>query len=189
MSIGTAWTTEEDELIVKMVRDGMTMAQIAAMFPGRSRNAVIGRYRRIREARGEPTNSTGVVRVRRSFLDRISNDADRISPQLLRNTTPKRRCEPRRAMPKVAKVGVGFLLPALPGPSRGSAVGILDVTGCRWPVGEDVNVAGRHTFCNAETDGSPYCAHHHERLKQKPVPKSERTYFRMPISLIRAGAA
>lgn len=183
------WTKEHDEIIVKMVIDGHTMAEIACKFPGRSRNAVIGRYRRIREAKGVSTNSTGAVRVRRSFLETVSNDADRISPQLLRNTTPKRACEPKRAMPKVAKVGVGFLLPSLPELSRGPAVGILEVTGCKWPVGEDANVAGRHTFCNSETDGSPYCAHHHERLKQKPVPKAERTYFRTPIALIRAGAA
>lgn len=182
---GTTWTEEEDQIITKMVYGGKSMAQIAAMLPGRSRNAVIGRYRRIREARGEPTSST----PRRAILETVSDDADRISPQLLRNTTPKRVCEPRRAMPKVAKVGVGFLLPALPARSSSPAVGILDVTGCRWPVGEDVSVAGRHTFCNSETDGSSYCAHHHELYKQKPVPKSEVKYFRLPIPLVRAGAA
>lgn len=39
--------------------------------------------------------------------------------------------------------------------------GILDVTGCKWPLEFDPTIVGGHAFCNAETrDGAPYCATH-----------------------------
>ena len=51
-----------------------------------------------------------------------------------------------------------------PRPSTGR-VSVVDVTECRWPVGEE---NGRYHFCNATRDvGSSYCPHHREANKRK----------------------
>ena len=181
------WTQEMDDQLRKLAIDGWSMSQIAAQLGnGLSRNACIGRWHRLK-------TKDGTLRLpskpHSRILETVSDGVARISPQLLRNTTPKRRCEPQRPMPKVAKVGLGFLLPALPEPPRGPAVGILDVTGCKWAVGEDASVPGRHTFCNSETDSSPYCAYHRAIYVQKPTPKEQVKRYRTPGALVRAGLA
>lgn len=39
--------------------------------------------------------------------------------------------------------------------------GIVDVTGCRWPVETDWAVIGGYLFCNAHRENpKPYCDHH-----------------------------
>ena len=178
------WTPEQDETLKKLLLENYSMSQIGRVI-GCSKNACIGRWHRI-----NPDKSIYLPRAPRRPILETLEDGTRINPQLLRNTTPKRRCEPRRAMPKVAKVGVGFLLPSLPEPSRSSAVGILDVSGCKWAVGEDPAVYGRHTFCNHETDGkSPYCAYHRAVNVRPKVEAAKTERFRTPISLIRAGVA
>ena len=178
------WTPDQDEILKRMALKGFSMSQIGNALHC-SRNACIGRWHRLKAI---DVNLTLPFKTSR-ILETVE-DPSRISPQLLRNTTPKRRCEPRRAMPKTSKVGVGFLLPALPEPSRGPAIGILDITGCKWAIGEDPKVYGTHTFCNHAVDGnSPYCAYHRQlnvRAKVEPA-KVER--FRTPISLVRAGVA
>jgi hypothetical protein len=48
-----------------------------------------------------------------------------------------------------------------PEPQRGPAVGLLDVTGCKWPVAKDASLIGGHAFCNhPKADGSSYCPYH-----------------------------
>lgn len=179
------WTEEQDAVLKKMALENYSMSQIGTVI-GCSRNACIGRWHRLSNA----DKSLHLPRSPRCPILETFEDGTRINPQLLRNTTPKRRCEPRRAMPKVAKVGVGFLLPSLPEPSKSSAVGILDVAGCKWAVGEDASVPGTHTFCNHETDGkSPYCAYHREVNVRPKVEASKVERFRTPIALMRAGVA
>ena len=150
------WTEEAVEKLVKLVLEGRSMAQIAALLgDGCTRNAAIGKWHRVSASRGLRTPTP-----RRNILEDVG-DSQRINPQLLRNTTPKRRCEPRRAMPKVAKVGVGFLLPSLPKPPQTSTVSIVDVTGCRWPVSDEPHLPGGFGFCNGtQRDGSSYCEAH-----------------------------
>lgn len=152
------WTDETIERLLALVAKGYTFGQIALEL-GCSRNAAIGKFQRVRIARGIHTPTP-----RKTFLERIASDSQRISPELLRHTTPKRAWTPQRPQPKVATVGVGFTLPAIrpaPKPARTSTVGILDVTGCKWAVGEDASIPGRHTFCNDPLkDGSAYCAAH-----------------------------
>lgn len=54
---------------------------------------------------------------------------------------------------------------------RPASCGILDVSGCRWPLEvESPEVIGRKLFCNAvQCDGSPYC---NEHLAQSVAPYS-----------------
>lgn len=178
------WTPEQDAVLKRMALEGYSMSQIG-MALHCSRNACIGRWHRMKVV---DVNLTLPLKTSR-ILETVE-DPNRISPQLLRNTTPKRRCEPKRAFPKPSKVGVGFLLKALPEPSRGPAIGILDVQGCKWPVGEDPKVYGTHTFCNHEPDGnSPYCAYHRRVNARPKVEPAKVERFKAPISLVRAGVA
>lgn len=75
-----------------------------------------------------------------------------------------------RLVPKVAALAIAEPVeeaqPIVPPPRfvmvpDGTACSIVEVTGCRWPVGEDATVPGRYLFCNAaQVDGSAWCAEH-----------------------------
>ena len=143
------WTPEEDARLWELVAAGKSHSEIAIDL-GRPRNATLGRYHRILVKRGHIPN----------FRKRTITDT---SPEALRNTAPKRVYRRKIPEPALPAAGVGFLLPALAivPQQRGPAVGILDVTGCKWPVGKESGVAGSHTFCNCPRKaGKPYCAEH-----------------------------
>jgi hypothetical protein len=75
---------------------------------------------------------------------------------------PKKEHRPAHA-PSMPSSRVGFILPALPVPVplSGPAVGLLDVTGCKWPIHEDASLIGGYAFCNhSKGDGSSYCEYH-----------------------------
>jgi len=153
------WTPDLVEKILAMNAAGDS-AGIIAREIGTTRNAVIGKLMRVKIQLGTyaPTGP------REPILERIESRRAGISPELLRNTTPKRPQNPRRCLPKVPTTGIGFRLPALkliPKPVRTSTVGLLDATGCLWAVGHDPRVIGGHTFCNhPKRDGSSYCEEH-----------------------------
>jgi len=148
------WTDEETNRLFELVKAGMTFSAIAREFPGRNRKACLGRYHRVLIKRGHIPN----------FRKRVLDDE---TPELMRNTAPKRAYRAKIPAPAVPKANVGFLLPAiLPKPRKGPAIGILDVTGCRWALAEDASLAGGHAFCNApQKDGRPYCAEHCEKAR------------------------
>jgi hypothetical protein len=78
-------------------------------------------------------------------------------------------------MPAVSRVGVGFIMPPLPPlePRQGPAVGIIEATGCKWPVAEDASLIGGHECCNGtRVTGSSYCAHHKAKAKSPTFVKS-----------------
>lgn len=150
------WMPEEDARLFEMVAAGKSHSEIAREI-GRTRDATLGRYHRILVKRGHIPN----------FRNRVSHSED-ISPELLRNTTPKRAYHPKIPAPKVASNGVGFVMPtfAIVPARTGPAVGILDVTGCKWAIGEDATLPGRHAFCDEPRKaGKPYCAHHCKQAK------------------------
>lgn len=184
------WTPEKIEKMCEWMGAGKTAAYVAREF-GCTRNAVIGKYQRERVKRGIIPPFACESRPRphrtRPILEDVAS-GPRINAQLLRNTTPKRECEPTRHIPEVAKVSLGFILPALPVASRGPAVGILDVTGCRWPVADDPEVIGGKCFCNAEKrDGSAYC-HAHARASVAPDSRELiRSTVRFTLSTLRRG--
>jgi GcrA cell cycle regulator len=144
------WTQAEIEQVFALKAEGKSFSEIGALM-GKKRLACLGVYHREQVRRGH-------VPIKREGL----------SPELRRNTTPKRVYRPKIAPPALPATGVGFLLPALAivPQQRGPAVGILDVTGCKWPVGADSGVAGSHTFCNCpKKPGKPYCAEHAARAR------------------------
>jgi GcrA cell cycle regulator len=158
------WTPENIEQMFTYSGQGYSASQIAGFF-GTTRNAIIGKIQRERIKRGH------IPAPRKSVLDGIREE--RISPELRRNTTPKRVFTIRRDLPDVSRAGVGFVMPAIPAPApqTGPAVGILDVTGCKWPIAEDASLIGGKAFCNhARKDGKPYCAFHaREARSTQPV--------------------
>ncbi len=165
------WTAEKIDKLMEMVVKGKTFPQIAHAL-GTTRNAALGKYHRIKVRRGH------VPKPRKMVLEGMGS-----APKAFdRDTVQKRQYTPSRKLPDVSKTGIGFLLPAIPAPAprKGPARGILDVTGCKWPVAEDASLIGGKAFCNhALDDGSPYCAHHRRQAYDttaRPVPKSLGAY-------------
>ena len=146
------WTAERVDHLMAMFVEGKNFREIAETL-GTTRNAALGKYHRERIKWGyTPT-------PRKKVLEGMGS-----APKAFdRDTVQKRQYTPTRKLPDVSKEGIGFLLPAITPPAArtGPAVGILDVTGCRWPIGKDASLIGSHAFCDAECrEGSPYCAHH-----------------------------
>jgi hypothetical protein len=160
------WTAERIDQLMAMVVEGKTFPQIAHAL-GTTRNAALGKYHRIKVRRGH------VPKPRKAVLEGMGS-----APRAFdRDTVAKRQYTPSRKLPDVSKTGIGFLLPAIPAPAprTGPAKGILDVTGCKWPVAEDASLIGGQAFCDAtKKDNSPYCAHHAARAftPVRTVPKS-----------------
>jgi hypothetical protein len=130
------WTIERIDTLVRMEADGHSFGQIAAHL-GCSRSSAIGKHHRLMVARGHvPT------------------------PRQRTNDAPRKKRAP--AAP-AAPGPVGLMLPALAAPVQYSdpAVGILDLTGCKWAVERDEALVGSYAFCNGHKEsGSPYCSRH-----------------------------
>lgn len=130
------WTDEKINILRNMVKDGNSMREIALVL-GCSRNAVIGKWQRIRIAEGHQP------------LPKVK--------------TPCGKSKTARERPGSASKADGGIMPVLrlsPPKRPRRAIGILDVTGCKWPVGYNVNVPGGHTFCNAALHDDRYCEYH-----------------------------
>ena len=180
--MGFSWTPERiDQLLNMREQEGRAFSAIGDAL-GITRNAAIGKYQRLREA-------TGHMPVpRKRILEIVSEGKPEFCRELRYNTTPKRALMPRHKTPAVSTNGIGFVLPALapPPPRTGPAVGILEVTGCRWPTGYDEAIPGRHTFCDAtKTGNGPYCPFHDAQKVAKPVPVAMRKRTVIPTSLLR----
>lgn len=146
------WTQELIDRMLAMRAEGKSAAQIGAAL-GCSRSAIIGKIHRIQQKHG----------LRKPDRTRAE-----------RRAAPSARFTGRPQLPVVGQaITVAAcdlhsreapITPILTLVEAGVPCGILDVTGCRWPVGEDASVRGRHLFCNRERDGEgSYCAMHHPR--------------------------
>lgn len=141
------WTEDETARLMDLFRAGHSFTQIGRILD-RPRNSCIGRYHR------------HMVKMGHVPIKRTPDDN---KPELMRNTTPKRQYRPSVPAPELPKAGVGFVMPmlAIVPAQKGPAIGILDVTGCRWPLEDDPAVIGGRSFCNApQKSGRSYCAAH-----------------------------
>lgn len=158
------WTEEAIGQVFTMAGEGTSMGDIAQHL-GCSRSAVIGLYRRERLKRG----TLPPVTPRK----RILVPETRRDPNPYRDTVDKGGGGRVMPMPTMPEEGLGFVLPPMdsspePAPEARAwpAIGILDVTGCRWPVDADEAIIGRHSFCNAECqEGQSYCPEHRRENK------------------------
>lgn len=137
------WTPEIIDKMFELADKGYSLALIAREL-GCTKNCVVGKYARERRNRGIP----------------IPQSPRR--PAVVIKQRNHRPSKPRKAAFVLKVVPSVVITPKTPPrPRRKSTVGILDVTGCKWAVGEDDAVIGRHTFCNAATDnGHSYCEEH-----------------------------
>jgi hypothetical protein len=132
------WTTEKTEQLFSLLEQGKSAREIGEIF-GMGRMAVLGKAHREKVKRGH------IPEPRKLVLDGV------------------KRAYTFRPQPKPSTEGVGFIMPTIPAPApqKGPAVGLLDVTGCKWPVAEDPSLIGGQAFCNhAKADGKPYCPFH-----------------------------
>ncbi len=133
------WTPERISEACAMVDQGISYSTIGRHF-GCSKGAVIGKVRR--------------EQIRLGLRQTVKQS----------DTVAKQTKTRREAIPTMAKVGT--ILPALPTPVKavarlGKPCGILDVTGCKWPLEDDDRIIGGKAFCNSPKDeGCPYCAEH-----------------------------
>ena len=182
------WTAEEIGQVFALAEAKNSMSAIAKQI-GRSRSAVIGVYYRERQKRG----TLPPVTPRK----RILVPETRRDPNPYRDTVDKGGGGRVMPMPTLPEEGLGFVLPPMdpapepaPAPVTGAPVGILDVTGCRWPVGEDAAVPGRHTFCNGpQRDGSSYCAEHSKARVAEGSRETIRQTVRSALYLTRKARA
>lgn len=58
-------------------------------------------------------------------------------------------------------IGAKYVPKPPPMTPAGKPCGILDVTGCKYAIGEDAKTPGKFLFCNASrSEDSPWCEHH-----------------------------
>jgi GcrA cell cycle regulator len=137
------WTDEKIETMRRLLAEGFSCGYVAAQL-GTTRNSVIGKVRRIEIETGEkwkrPSGRTYGARQK----------APPAATPGLATVLQLKRPLPASARPKPVKY-----VPGVP-------VGIIDATGCRWPVDQG-NVPGRHLFCNGAIHKGSYCEFHAKR--------------------------
>lgn len=196
------WTDDKIETLRAMHRDGHTCREIG-MVVGATRNAVIGKLHRLGISKpsavdhwtAERLATLRTMHVEGASYEEIAEatgfcvgscrtKASRIglaSRGNIHYRQPRSTNKPRGFRPR--------LVEGLAAPSTDHAVGILDVTGCKWAVTPDNCDKGGHLFCNHQVDeNSPYCAYHAELNRAKPVPRGEFKRSVIPTSLLRAVA-
>jgi GcrA cell cycle regulator len=132
------WTADTIATLTKLWSDGKTASAIGAIL-GFSKNSVLGKAHRL----GLSTR-TGVVRkppYKPPYKPRTAKAAV---------TAPK----PPTPLAELVDFKVSR-------PKPGRPCGIVDCTGCKWPVGWNGNTTGRHLFCNKpQLSGKSYCEEH-----------------------------
>jgi hypothetical protein len=155
------WKPDDVQRMMTMLANGASMREVGEVL-GRTRNAVIGACQRERIKQGHVPQP----------LKRVLGGA----------------AKPVRPVPSTPS-GVGAILPAIaPPPRTGPAVGLLDVTGCKWPVAEDASLIGGHAFCNhPKGDNQPYCPYHVQAsIAPYSAELKRRTFKSMQFILKRA---
>lgn len=131
------WTQEQRDQMIALWDNGARSYSEIARIMGVSKNSVVGRMRREKRLRDLP--------VMHQFSHKTRGAK--------KPTFNKHQPKPRRK--RVID------LPSIPPPDFSSAVGIVEVTGCRWAVGYNPEIPGGHLFCNHGTDeGQSYCEFH-----------------------------
>ena len=150
-----SWTNERTELLKQLWADGVSAGQIAIRLRDVSRNAVIGKARRLGLA-GRATTS------------RIRTARPRSKIALLPAHSPKAQAQQSRfgnlPLKKALATGTVVRLPPIlpelfPGPDSPVGIGQLKDCMCAWPIGDPTKKDFR--FCGRpRTLVTPYCEHH-----------------------------
>jgi len=155
------WTPDRISLLKKLWSEGITAAQIALTICGTTRNSVLGKVHRLNLERrakspvphgprsSRPSAPPKVFPYRERRVYRKPSNPALTGVLSLRPISPRAIHQPPRIVP------------------AGVPVGILDVTGCKYAVGEDRAVPGTYLFCNApRPEASSWCDHHRPLLSR-----------------------
>jgi hypothetical protein len=156
----------EIDTIAALLRDGHTSTSIAAVIPGRSRNAIVGVVLRnpILKAIGFARRASGWQNY----------NAHRSRPaKAARIQEPKPPKPPKQAIVKAepARIVCVEIEPRM--------VRLVDLMpcDCRWPIGDPRSEA--FGFCgHSKREGSSYCAAHAKVAKQKPIVRKRKAMGR-----------
>jgi GcrA cell cycle regulator len=143
------WTNDRLEVLKKLWTDGLSASAIAARLGDTTRNAVIGKARRLGLA-GRAGTARRTPRSGRPFP---------LSARSWPKTALRTRSDTglRTSIPAPRK---RVSLPDLgPAPERPVNVSTLSAESCRWPEG-DPKHEGFHFCGRAAEAGRPYCRHH-----------------------------
>ncbi|WP_372784842.1 GcrA family cell cycle regulator [Phenylobacterium sp.] len=130
------WTPERVAILERLWTDGLSASEIAARFPGITRNAVLGKLHRLgRLGRGRP-----------------------MAPAKVRKAKPPQQPHARRPHhpPTAAKRPPPVAMPIWAG--QVARVEALRSWHCRWPIG-DPHEPG-FAFCGRRVAARPYCGDH-----------------------------
>jgi GcrA cell cycle regulator len=130
------WTPERIAILERLWTDGLSASEIAARFPGVTRNAVLGKLHRLgRLRRGRPVAPAKVRKAK--------------SPP--RPKAPRRTC-PATTTNRPPPLG----MPTWAG--EVVAVEALRSWHCRWPIGDPHDFG--FAFCGRRVSARPYCEDH-----------------------------
>ncbi len=161
------WTAKRVEVLTNLWADGFSASQIADRLGGITRNAVIGKVRRLgltgcATAPRSSHRDVGQTRARRSPPARQAN---RRAP--LQLDVSVLEWPAKHQMPVTPAV-----VEAVTAPSR--HIGLLDLkeSMCRWPIGDPASHDFHFCGCQKQA-GSSYCEHH-ARIAFKPLSEGAR---------------
>lgn len=172
------WTAELVGEMKRLLKDGLSCTQVGARL-GCSRNAVIGKVHRIERATGEKWFRAEGTRYghqnRAPGAEPRKKPERAVPPQIVVVAAPSQPEQPRPLPRRAPPLPVAITPPGIKPVALGSECGILQTSGCRWAVGFDHKVIGRHIFCNAEVpEGQSYCDAHRSKnvsaIVKAPLP-------------------
>ena len=141
------WTPERIEELMRLLNEGRTSYELAAHFKT-TRNAICGKIHR--------------ERVKRGIITPAPRTRDR----------SKERRKKMLTLPDRAESVSLYVAPKPVEPDLGQLASIVDVTGCKWPVRDDLEFIGGIACCNHVTaDGASYCEYHAAQSVSKTQPK------------------
>ena len=140
------WTPELDDLVWVRYKNGHTHSAIAMEIGrGVSRGGIAGRIQRLRIVRDN------YVPVKRGPLNHA-----RAAAGTGRKPGMPRIPSPRSIDRFVPKIDFNLITEG-----TGEPCTLVDLVGCKWPIGEVEGHKGRHIFCNGpRTTDRPYCEIH-----------------------------
>lgn len=161
-----AWTAKEDEKLKLLIYDGYSASEISNILKERTRNAIIGRWHRLKIAPGFRKSTN---RNKQKLVKAVQRREKTKNPRVLQPvvTVPCDEPPPKRDV-KPMPMDISYK----PGDDAPEPLNLelLELTDhmCRWPV----NNGDPFLFCGHKkgTDG-PYCPYHHAFSRRSFVPR------------------
>lgn len=172
------WTDDEIELLRKCVVQGMSYGQMLPLFPGRARNALIGKSHRkgFHQLPADPSPPEPVATPPKPRFQMLPDEP----PPAPWPEVQKQATQPPAWAPPPLKPA-----PAEPAPSQPPAGGVLLMAlrehHCRWPI----NDGGPFLFCGCrKAVSSPYCEAHAAKAVRR-VSENRREYVQPKVSAFK----